>query len=161
MYVILVRFVSRVLGKILSRMTRKSCNKFVILLCTMDIIKSVQAVCDDIFGCISPPVNCAGCNNVNPAVPIGNLFTVIIQLVITAAAILTLGYLLWGGFDWITSGGEKDKIVKAQQKITYALIGIIFVMLSFGIFGVIAGNVLRIIKIQGGAIIFSIPKLGP
>ena len=102
----------------------------------MHIIKTVQAACDDIIGCISPPVNIPGSGGNDPVAPVGNLFTVIIRLVITVAALLTLGYLLWGGFDWITSGGEKEKIVKAQQKITYAVIGIIFVVLSFGIFAV-------------------------
>ena len=126
----------------------------------MHIIKTVEAVCDDIFGCISPPVNIPGIGGSDPAAPVGSLFTVIVRMVITIAALLTLGYLLWGGFDWITSGGDKEKVTKAQQKITYAVIGIIFVMLSFGIFGVIAGNVLGIIQIKGGALIFSLPKLG-
>lgn len=121
----------------------------------------VQAACDDIFGCISPPVNIPGSTGNDAAAPVSNLFTVIIRLVITIAALLTLGYLLWGGFDWITSGGDKDKVAKAQQKITYALIGIVFVIISFSIFGIIAGNVLGIIKLTGSGFVFNIPKLGP
>ncbi len=119
----------------------------------------VAAACNDIFGCITPPVNIPGSGGTDPAAPISNLFTVIIRLVITVAALLTLVYMLWGGLDWVTSGGEKEKITKAQQKITYALIGIVFIVLSFSIFGVIAGNVLGIIELTGSGFRFKLPTM--
>lgn len=119
----------------------------------------VAAQCNDIFGCINSPVNIPGSAGNNPAAPISSLFTVIIRVVITVAALLTLGYMLWGGLDWVTSGGEKEKITKAQQKITYALIGIVFIVLSFSIFGVVAGNILGLVELKGGGIQFKIPTM--
>lgn len=119
----------------------------------------VAAQCNDIFGCITPPVNIPGSGGNDPAAPISSLFTVIIRVVITVAALLTLMYMLWGGLDWVTSGGEKEKIVKAQQKITYAVIGIIFIVLSFSIFGVVAGNILGIVDLTGGGFTFKVPTL--
>lgn len=127
----------------------------------MGIFFYVMAACNDIFGCITPPVNLPGSEGNNPAAGVSNLFTVIIRLVITVAALLTLVYLLWGGLDWVTSGGEKEKVVKAQQKITYAVIGIIFIVLSFGIFGVVAGNILGIVTLTGTGFTFSLPSVGP
>ena len=122
---------------------------------------SVYAACDDIFGCISPPVNIPGSTGNDAVAPVSNLFTVIIRLVITVAALLTLGYLLWGAIDWITSGGDKEKVIHAQHKITYALIGIIFIILSFSIFGIVAGNILGVITLTGTGFVFKIPQMGP
>jgi hypothetical protein len=114
------------------------------------------ATCNDIFGCISPPVNGQGGD---PVASISSLFTVIISAVITIASLVTLFFMLSGGFDWITSNGEKEKITKAQQKITYAVIGIIFIVLSFSIFGVVAGNMLGIIELTGSGFKFKIPSV--
>lgn len=116
------------------------------------------ATCDDIFGCITPPAN-IGPSGGDPAASISSLFTLIIRAVLLIAALLTLVYMLWGGLDWVTSGGEKEKITKAQQKITYALIGIVFIVLSFSIFGVVAGNMLGLVEISGSSFKFKIPTL--
>lgn len=116
--------------------------------------------CNDIFGCVTPPVNIPGSTGNNPSAAISSLFTVIIRLVITVAALLTLFYLMWGAFDWITSDGAKDKIEKAQRKMTYAVIGVIFIVLAFSIFGVVAGNVLGIVELTGNGFKFKIPTLG-
>ncbi len=118
----------------------------------------VMAQCNDIFGCITPPVNGQGND---PVQSVGGLFTFLIRAVISIAALVTLVYMLWGGFDWVTSNGEKEKIQKAQMKITYAVIGIIFIILSFSIFGVVAGNMLGIVQIKGGSIIFNVPTVAP
>jgi len=46
----------------------------------------------------------------------------------TIAALVALFYLLWGAFSWITSGGEKEKVSKAQEKIQAAVIGIVLIV---------------------------------
>jgi hypothetical protein len=43
------------------------------------------------------------------------------------AFILALLYLILGGFDWITTGGDKGKLEVARNKITHAIIGLIIV----------------------------------
>ena len=120
---------------------------------------SVYAACDPVVGCISPTSN-HPIYTQPPEIALGSLFTVIIRLVIVVASLLTLAYLLWGALDWITSGGDKEKIIRARDKITYALIGIIFIILSFSIFGVVAGNILGIVQPTGSGFIFSLPKVG-
>ena len=125
-------------------------------------IKQVMAQCDpnSPFGCVQPPANPNAFNG-DPVTQTANFMTLATRLVLTVGALTCLIYLLWGGFDWITSGGEKEKIATAQRKITYAVLGIIFMMLSFGIFAVVAGNVLGLVKTVNGSLIFSIPKYGP
>lgn len=119
----------------------------------------VEAACDpnSPLGCVSPPVNVVGGNAVGQT---GSLFGVILRVVIIVGALLSLGYMLWGALDWITSNGEKEKITKAQQKITYAIVGIIAMFLAFGVFGIVAGNMLGIVNISGGAFIFKLPQFG-
>ena len=55
----------------------------------------------------------------------GNLIGSVLSVSMVVAAILVLLYLIWGAFEWITSGGDKSKVEGARNKITQALIGII------------------------------------
>lgn len=47
------------------------------------------------------------------------------------AAIAALLFLIWGGISWITSGGEKEKIEAARNKIVYAIIGLVVILSSY------------------------------
>ena len=78
----------------------------------------------------------------NPAVPgatgepgvyIGNLISTAIGAVIMIAAVLALIYLIMGAFDWITSGGDKQKLETARGKITNGIIGLVLVAASWAI----------------------------
>ena len=51
--------------------------------------------------------------------------------------ILAIYFLIWGGILWISSAGDKAKIEAARKKITFAIIGLVFVFLSFMIINVI------------------------
>lgn len=46
-------------------------------------------------------------------------------------AILLLAYLVWGGIDWIGSGGDKTKYEEARNKITHALLGMTLLALAW------------------------------
>lgn len=59
-------------------------------------------------------------------------------LVITAV-ILALFFLIWGGIEWITSGGNKEKVQAAQKKIVFASVGLIIVLVSFMIINIVGG----------------------
>jgi len=49
------------------------------------------------------------------------------------ATILTLLYLVWGGIEWITSGGDKGKTEKARDRMTQAVIGLVVLGASVAI----------------------------
>ena len=59
----------------------------------------------------------------------------IIRVILTyfyiAAIILALLFLIWGGFNWITSEGDKQKLAQAREKITFSVIGLIVVFLAY------------------------------
>ena len=74
----------------------------------------------------------------NPAVnplakisTIGHLLNVILPTLIIGAAVLLLLMLLYGAFTWITAGGSSENVAKAQKIMTYAILGLVLVILSF------------------------------
>jgi len=96
----------------------------------------------------------------DPKVALGNTIGFGVQIFILVAAIVMLIYLLLGAFDWITSGGEKEKITKAQNKITNAVVGLIIVIVVLVLFGVITGDVLHIVTNTPTGWQFNIPTFG-
>ena len=70
-----------------------------------------------------------------------------------------LVYLLWGAFDWINSSGEKEKLTKAQQKITNALLGMVLIFAILVVFNVLAGQMLGIVEQTPDGFRLKIPTL--
>lgn len=73
----------------------------------------------------------------------GQLIGALVGIFLIIAVIAALFYLLWGGFSWITSGGDKGKVEEAQNKIQAALIGLLIIFAIWALFNVI-GNFLGI-----------------
>lgn len=110
-----------------------------------------------IFGTVKPPGPQA---LTDPVTGISKLLTTAIQFGIFIGAILLLGYLLYGAFQYITSGGDEEKAGNARKTITYAIVGIILMVVGLAIFAVIAGDVLGIItRDKSGNIYFRLPTL--
>jgi hypothetical protein len=63
----------------------------------------------------------------------GNLLTAGIQTALIIAAILTFVFLIWGGIQWITSGGDKAAYESARNRITAALVGLAIVAASWAL----------------------------
>jgi hypothetical protein len=61
----------------------------------------------------------------------GPMIQGIIRIAFVVAVILTFVFLLWGGIQWITSGGDKAKYEEARNRITAALIGLAIVALAW------------------------------
>ena len=114
---------------------------------------------DDIFGKITPPpgMNIGGGGDANAG--FGQFIAFGIKTFIIIAGLFMLIYLLWGALDWITSAGEKEKITKAQNKITNAVIGIVLIFVVLVVFNLLAGNILGIIKPGTNGWEFIIPSL--
>jgi TRAP-type C4-dicarboxylate transport system permease small subunit len=61
----------------------------------------------------------------------------LINLVLVIAFVVFLFLLLWGGIQWITSGGDKEALAKAQGKISSAIVGIIIVISAWAILSLV------------------------
>lgn len=95
-----------------------------------------------IFGTVDAPAGSGFAKGKTPAEGLASLIGFFIQIVFLVGGIAALIYLLWGAFDWISSGGEKEKIQKAQNKIVNAIIGLLLLVASFTIFSFLMGTVL-------------------
>ncbi len=67
----------------------------------------------------------------------GALLSAGIRAAIIIAAILTFAYLIWGGIQWITSGGDKAKYEEARNRITAALVGLAIVAAAWALMALI------------------------
>ena len=113
-----------------------------------------------IFGTIVPPPGSLGGD---PIAAISKIGSVALQIIVIIAAFMSLIYMLWGALDWITSGGEKEKLTKAQNKIVNAVIGLIVLIVVFSLFTLVTGQILgnKIIDTSGGGWRLIIPTIAP
>lgn len=84
----------------------------------------------------------SGGNEAGPPA-IGSLIGSLIGIFLILAFVTAFIYMLMGGFDWITAGGDKAKLQGARDKITNAMIGLIVVGSSWAIM-MIVGSFLGI-----------------
>lgn len=64
---------------------------------------------------------------------ISNFLSNLITIGLTIGIILVLIMLVWGAFDWIMSGGDKDAVGKARSRIINALIGLAVMAVAFAL----------------------------
>ncbi len=97
------------------------------------ILSASKAYAADIT--ISPPKN----NGANIGyVRLGDFISNVLVLAFGLAVVTVLIFIVWGAFDWITSGGEKEAVGKARNKIVNALIGLAVLAVAFALANVAA-----------------------
>jgi len=65
-----------------------------------------------------------GSANLNKIANVGDLIGAAVGSAFLIAFLLVFTMLVWGGIQWITSGGDKDNTQKARDRITHALVGL-------------------------------------
>lgn len=68
----------------------------------------------------------------------------IINVVLGFLGIVLLGYLLYAGFLWMTSGGESDKAEQARTMITNAIIGLVIIVAAFAISSFVLSSLVNV-----------------
>lgn len=74
------------------------------------------------------------------------LGTLLSNLITTLTVVGSLAFVIYftmGGLKWITAGGDKAKVSEAQASMTQAAIGLIVIVVSFFVIGIV-GAVLGI-----------------
>lgn len=84
------------------------------------------------FGTINPPPELAPLGRGETG--INNLLNNVVGIFFAAAALAFIIVFLWGAIQMILSGGDKEAIAKARSKITWAIIGITLMSLSYFVF---------------------------
>lgn len=128
-------------------------NHLVLLLAYVHAQSSVGTV----FGSPVKPPGPAWSN------PVEGLTTIIIwgiRMVLLVGIITVLVFLLWGAYDWITGGGDQEKLDKARSKLTNAVLGIVLMIVALGVFFTVSGDVLGILRRgSDGRWIFTLPAV--
>jgi hypothetical protein len=81
---------------------------------------------------------------------LGAIFVTIINWALAIAFILAVIFLIYGGFQYILSGGNEELAKNGRQAIFNALVGIVIIVLSY----VIVQIVYRFVSGSGGGSIF-------
>jgi hypothetical protein len=70
----------------------------------------------------------------------------ILWYAVSFVGIIALAFLVWGGVQFVTAGGDDGKVTKARTTIINAIIGIIIVLISMGIINWITNAIKDTIK---------------
>lgn len=68
---------------------------------------------------------------------LGRLISTGISVAIILAGILVFVFLVWGGLEWIMSGGDKGKVEAARNRIVNALVGLAIIAASWALIRII------------------------
>ena len=64
---------------------------------------------------------------------LGSIISGVLGFVMAIATLMVFLYLILGGIQWITSGGDKGKTEEARNKITAAVIGLIVLAAAYAV----------------------------
>lgn len=64
---------------------------------------------------------------------VGEFIGAVLSLIFLVAGIAVFAYLVFGGIQWITSGGDKAKTQEARDRITAALVGLAIIAVAWAI----------------------------
>ena len=73
---------------------------------------------------------------------INSLILTIVSYAIGIAGLVSIAFIIIGGYQYMMSQGNDDQTKKATQTLTYAVIGLIIVMASYAIINTVLTNVL-------------------
>ena len=64
-----------------------------------------------------------------------------IGLLTILGGLIFIFYFVMGGVYWITAGGEQGYVTKARDQMVEAVIGMVVIVISYGLMGVVGGIV--------------------
>lgn len=92
-----------------------------------------------------------------PGTTLERFFSILLGFLTLVGGIAFLVYFVLGAINWISSGGDREKVSRAQRYMSNALIGLIFVVVAWALTGVI-GRALGFNILELAA---SLGKIGP
>lgn len=74
----------------------------------------------------------------------------IIRVALGFLGVLALGIVLYGGFVWMTSAGNEEKIATAKKILTNGLIGLVIILMAVGITQYVLSTLIGVLTGGGG-----------
>ncbi len=105
------------------------------------VLNDMKILSLSIPGANGEPIELPSVGNMPQGGPgaLSNIVQVGFNILFLAAIILSLFFLIWGGFNWLMSEGDKQRINQAKQKLVYAILGLVVVLASYFIINVFYG----------------------
>ena len=116
----------------------KKLSKFVIpIVLMMLVLAPVVVDAQGIFGdpTVSKPSQFEGSQTAT------QLIVKILNVVLAIVGLIAVLFLVWGGFKYITSAGDEEKVKEAKQTIINSLIGVAVVILAFALVRIVANAI--------------------
>jgi len=88
----------------------------------------------------------SGLGNTDPREIAGSVINIFLGFL----GIIAVLIILYGGFKWMTAGGNDDGIGEAKQMISAGVVGLVIVLASFGIAQFVIGAVYNATGATGG-----------
>jgi hypothetical protein len=96
-----------------------------------------------IFGTINPPSPIQGLVDKGGAGGISTVLSNGVVLFFRVGIIVFFIMVLWSAFEWITSGGDKEKVASARGRLTSSMVGLAIMGLA-GLIARVIGDVVGI-----------------
>jgi amino acid transporter len=72
-------------------------------------------------------------DNFQETIDLANIISSLIAVFLSLLGIIFLGLMVYSGYNWMTAGGEEEKVKKAQSTIKKAIIGLIITVSAYSI----------------------------
>lgn len=92
---------------------------------------------DQVFGKVEPPAQIDKLTNPGGGAGISFFLNTVIELIFVFATVAVVFMVIIGAVQLIMSGGDKEAIAGARKRITWALIGLALLGLSFVILRIV------------------------
>ena len=70
-------------------------------------------------------------NPLTSGTDVSSIISIVIKSALGIIGALTLLMLVWGGFQWLTSAGNPEKVKMGTQTMVWAIIGVVLVFASY------------------------------
>ena len=84
------------------------------------------------------PLSIVATPKFGPGAQIGTIISAILPYLFPLAGLLLFLYLVFAGFQFLTSGGDPKKVEQAKQRLTNGIIGFLIVFISYWLVQIIA-----------------------
>lgn len=122
----LIRIVIRMITSFMNKKLIRHATCFLMLLVLM---APIMVTAQSNFGNeIIENINVPSTNTDLPGIVID-----IINIVLGLLALVAIIIVLIGGFEWMTAGGNEDKVATARKRLIYGLIGLVIIFLAYAI----------------------------
>jgi len=96
--------------------------------------------CTDIKGCLTNAAGAqgAGYDTTEDPTRLAKIVGLIVRAFLSLTGIIFVSYIIYGGFLWMTGGGNEERITKAKSIIRNGIIGLIVIFSAAAIYAVVA-----------------------